>query len=69
MTPETNSRIADWRAKALAGQLTEADLAEAIRLLRADRVGASIASDKSRRAKAKTEIPNADDLLAELGGL
>mgnify|MGYP000667967235 CR=1 FL=1 len=42
---------------------------EAIIALRADRVGAAIASDKSKRAKAKAEIPDANDLLAELGGL
>jgi hypothetical protein len=69
MTPEMSSKIADWRAKALANQLTEAELAEAIRALRADRIGASIASEKSRRAKAKVEIPSANDLLSELEGL
>jgi len=47
--------------------MTAEDMAEAIRALRADRVGASIASDKSKRAKAKAEIPDANDLLSEMG--
>lgn len=66
MSPELQSKIAIWRQRAIDGSLTEADLTEAIRALRQDRVGAAVASDKSRRAKAKVEIPSAEDLLAEL---
>jgi hypothetical protein len=69
MSPELVSKIAIWRAKALDNRLTEADMAEAILALRQDRVGAQITSDKSRRAKAKMEIPSADDLLKEMGAL
>lgn len=69
MSPELQSKISIWRQRAIDGTLTEADLTEAIRALRQDRVGASVASEKSRRAKAKAEIPSADDLLAELKGL
>lgn len=68
MTPELSSKIQTWRARAVAGTLTKEELAEAIRALRSDRVGAAIASDKSRRSKAKAEIPDAMDLLAEMGG-
>lgn len=69
MSPEAQQRIAILRAKASAGQLTDEEMAEAIRYLRADRVGAAAASDASRRKKAVAAIPNADDLLAELGEL
>ncbi|HQR20773.1 MAG TPA: hypothetical protein PKV98_07895 [Burkholderiaceae bacterium] len=67
MSPELASKIATWRAKAIAGTLTQEEMREAIIALRADRVGAAIASDKSKRAKAKAEIPDAGDLLKEMG--
>jgi hypothetical protein len=69
MSPELVSKFAIWRAKSLDGRLTEDDMREAIHALRQDRVGAQIASDKSRRAKAKMEIPSADDLLKEMGAM
>jgi len=68
-TPEVNQRIAILRAKAAAGTLTESDMVEAIQFLRAGRVGAQIASDTSRRKKATVDIPDADDLLREMGAL
>lgn len=67
MTPELSSKIQTWRARCVDGTITKPELAEAIRALRSDRVGAAIASDKSRRAKAKAEIPDANDLLTEMG--
>jgi len=69
VSPELQAKIAIWRAKAVDGRLTEDDMREAILALRADRVGAQVASDKSRRAKAKIEIPTAADLINELKGL
>lgn len=69
MSPELQSKIANWRAKALNGTLSQNEMREAIIALRADRVGAAIASDKAKRTRAKSEIPDANDLLAELGGL
>ena len=68
-TPEINQRIAILRAKAAAGTLTESDMVEAIQFLCAGRVGAQIASDTSRRKKATVDIPDADDLLREMGAL
>jgi hypothetical protein len=68
-SPELLAKIASWRAKALANTLTPDEMAEAIIALRAGRVGAQIASDASRRKRAKTEIPSADDLLDQLGDL
>lgn len=69
MSPELTAKIQIWRAKAADNRLTPADMAEAILALRAGRVGAQIASDTSRRKKAVTAIPTADDLLGELEGL
>lgn len=69
MTPEINQRIALLRSKVAAGTVTEADMVEAIQLLRSGRVGAAAASDGARRKTAKAVIPDADSLLDELGGL
>lgn len=67
MSPELQSKIALWRQKAVAGTLSPDEMREAILALRQDRIGASIASAASKRTKAKAEIPDADDLLAEMG--
>ena len=69
MTPETISKIAHWRAKQREGELSQADMLEIIRTLRGERVGAAMASAKTKVAKAKAEIPNANDLLDELGAI
>ena len=66
---DTLTKIAIWRQKAVDGTLTTEEMKEAILVLRGDRRGAAIASDKARKAKAGVAIPTADDLLAELGGL
>jgi len=69
VTPEINQRVAILRAKAASNTMTEQDMVEAIKLLRAGRVGAAAASDGARRKSAKAAIPDADTLLGELGGL
>jgi hypothetical protein len=69
MTPELAAKISLWRMKALENTLTEAEMAQAVLELRAGRVGASVASETSRKKKAIVEIPSADALLDELGGL
>jgi hypothetical protein len=69
MSPEMQSRIAVLRAASLQRDLTREEQLEAITALRGDRVGAQIASTKSRSAKAKAPPPNAADLLNELGDL
>lgn len=69
MTPELQSKITVWRQKALDGSITIEEMKEAIIALRQGRIGAAIASDASRRKKAKAEVPSADDLLGELEGL
>lgn len=68
MTPELQSKIAVWRQKAQDGTLSIDEMKEAIIVLRAGRVSASHASAAARQAKAKTNIPNAGDLLASLKG-
>lgn len=67
MSPELQSKIALWRQKAVQGTLTQDEMKEAILALRQDRVGAATASAAAKRSKAKAEIPDADDLLAEMG--
>lgn len=69
MTPELNSQIAIWRARC-SGQgdpMTLEEYKKAILLLRGGRVAALAASDSSKKKAAKAAIPNADDLLDELG--
>ena len=68
-TPEMQAKISIWRQKALEGTLSVEEMKEAILALRAGRVSAAHASESARRSKAKTEIPSADELLAELGDL
>lgn len=68
-TLDTMTKIAIWRQKAVDGTLTVEEMKEAIQIMRGDRRGAAIASDKARKAKAGVAIPTADDLLAELGDL
>lgn len=66
MTPEVNSKIAEWRAKAAAGTLTADEMRQAIVILRAGRVGAAIASTKAKTARAKAEIPDANSMLDDM---
>lgn len=76
MTPEDTARIQAVRAKVLADPAFSstpegmAALKEAITILRADRVGASTASVKSRTAKAEAAKPvDTGALLADLKSL
>ena len=66
MTPELRSKIELWRRKALDGTLTEADQIEAVRALREGRLGAAIASETSRKAKAAKPAVSGNDLLDEM---
>lgn len=67
MSPELTSKIQIWRQRARNDELTEADMAEAIAALRGERKGAAVASDTARRKSAKSAIPDANAMLAELG--
>lgn len=67
ISPETQAKLAQWRAKALDGTLTLEEMKEAVKFLRGDRIGAAHASAASKRKRAIAEIPSADDLISELG--
>ena len=69
ISPEAQSKVALWRQKAREGTLTQEERREAIKVLREDRIGAAQTSTASRAKKAPKAPINADDLLAELGGL
>lgn len=56
-------QIAVWRAKAVAGTLTDEETAKAIAIMRQGRVSASVASAKS---KAKGAPIDSDSLLDSL---
>lgn len=65
---ELQAKIADWRLRAAEGTLTLEEMKEAVKYLRAGRFAAAQASATSatKRKKAITEVPSADDLLGEL---
>jgi hypothetical protein len=64
---EVQQRLAILKQKAIDNTMTQDDMREAIALMRQDRKSAHAASDTARRAKAKTAVPDAKSLLAELG--
>jgi hypothetical protein len=71
-SPEIQLKIAEWRAKARAGTLTQDEQREAIAALRADRGQIAQATGGSRTTKsaaAKAKKPDGDALLNELEGL
>lgn len=67
MTPEVKLQIDEWRQKLAAGELTLDDQRAIIAQIRAGRVSAASASDTARRAKAKTQVRSADQLLSLFG--
>lgn len=69
MTPETISKIQMWRHKVMQQTITEEDMVEAIKVLRQDRQSAAVASETAKRSRAKAAVPDADDLVNELGGM
>ena len=66
MTPEAESRIANLRREATTRELTLPEVREVIALLREGRQAAHHASATARKAKAKVDIPSANDLLGDL---
>lgn len=69
MSPELQSKISHWRVKAANGNMTPDDMRQAIEALRADRVGAAVASEKSKASKKTAPPPDAGSLLDELENL
>lgn len=68
-SPEFLSKVARWRARAIEGTLTEAEMVEAVKEMRAGRYGAAMATEKAKTTRAKAAVPDADDLLKEMGDL
>jgi len=68
LNAEVTNKLAVWRQKAAAGTITQAEMREAILLLRESR--RSAAAEPAKRSTArKGPAKSADDLLNELGGL
>jgi hypothetical protein len=72
LSPEAQARLATLRQKARDNTLTKEECAEAIAMMRQERVAASATSAASKARKstaaAKKNV-NSDDLLSELDGL
>ena len=66
MTPEINSRMGIWKARAARGELSEAETFEAMAILRAGRQAAAEQTVAKRATKAKAEVPSADDMVAAM---
>lgn len=66
MSPDINAQMPIWKARAARGELTKAELFEAMRVLRAGRQSAAEQTVAKRAAKAKAAIPSADDLLGQM---
>jgi len=68
--PATQSKIALWRQKAQEGTLSEEEMLEAVRIIRAGRMSAAVATEKatSRKKAAAVAAPSGDDLLGEMMG-
>lgn len=65
-TPETVNRIEQLRGFAQQRRLTLEEQQEALRLIRGERVKASIASSASKSRKAASEAPDGAAILAQL---
>ncbi len=72
---ETRAKVESWRAKAIAGTLTQEDMVQAVLHLTAGRRSAAAASTTAKGTRvaaakaAKAPLPSGDDLLAEMLGL
>ena len=65
---ELQAKIADWRLRAITGDLTVEEMIEAAKYLRAGRCSAATAQSAARKT-AKAVVQSAEDLLSELDGM
>lgn len=65
-SPETQTKITQWRQRAREGTMSQQDMIEAITYLRGERTGA-VASSRTPASRIAKPVVNTDDLLAELG--
>jgi len=66
MTPEINAKMPIWRARAARGELSQAEVFEAMSVLRAGRQSAAEQTVAKRTTRAKAAVPTADDMLAQM---
>jgi hypothetical protein len=59
-------RVEEWRRKAAEGSITPEEMRECIAAIRNGRVSASVASAKSRSAKAPVDMAALDDEIDNL---
>jgi hypothetical protein len=71
LSPEQQTRLIEWRAKAQAGSITLDELKAAVVMMRAGRSAAVTASAAGRasKAKAKPTEKAVESMLDELEGL
>jgi hypothetical protein len=71
LSPEHQSKLIEYRAKAAAGTITLDDMKDAIIILRGSRRAAvdAAAAGRSKAAKAKPSDKSVDEMLGELEGL
>ena len=63
-------KVADWRAKARAGTLTQEECRQAILILRDGRSKIAVATGGAKTNRtAKAAKPSGDDLLAQFEGM
>ena len=68
VSAELSQKISEWRRKTLDGTITQDEMVEAIRHLRADRLSAAVAS-QAARGKKVIAAPAAEDLLSEMDNI
>ena len=68
MSPEIHAKMPIWKARAARGELTAAEVFEAMAALRAGRQSAAEQTVAKRVKKAAAVIPSADDMVAQMLG-
>lgn len=68
MSPEIHAKMPIWKARAARGELTQAEVFEAMAVLRAGRQSAAEQTVAKRTTRAKAAVPSADDMLAQILG-
>jgi len=66
ISPELSQKISEWRIRCADGTITQEEMIEAVRYLRAGRVASASSAAVTKRKAAIKAIPNAADLLDEI---
>lgn len=67
-SPELIAKLAVYRQKIAEGSMSTEDYRQCVLDIRGDRKNAAVASEQSKRVKAKAVVPDAKNLLAALMG-